>query len=183
MTTNPSTRLSHPLVVAYLNDLERALATADPQERLDTLTSVTEHLAEALGEGAPTTEHVQAVLDDLGSVEQIAAAATPAPPAPAVAEASAQAPTRKDWVPPALLATAIVSLVLPLIGALLALACIVTAALLLRADSPRRPLLVATIAVSVLTLLVTGVILVTNIAWSGMTFESTSTSVVATQTP
>ncbi|NTV38805.1 MAG: hypothetical protein HGA51_02445 [Demequinaceae bacterium] len=177
MTEAPQTALSHPLVVAYLADLDRALASADAQERLDTVTAVTEHLTDALGgdtlgiDAEPTAAQVQAVLDELGSVEKIADAATPASAPPAsVAPAGEQ--QRGSWTAPALLATAIVSLVLPFLGAILAIGCIVAAAVLLRGENPRRSMLRATIAVSVVTLVVTAALVVGTLAWSTYTVTS-----------
>jgi uncharacterized membrane protein len=176
MNQAPQTGLSHPLVVAYLADLDRALASADPQERQDTVTAVTEHLTDALGGDAePTTEQVRAVLDELGSVEKIADAATPASAAPASAPATKEKP-RGSWIAPALLATAIVSLVLPFFGALLAIGCIVAAVVLLRADAPRRGLLRATIAVSIVTLLVTAALVVGSLAWTTFSVSSVTES-------
>jgi len=167
MTKAPQTGLSHPLVVAYLGDLDRALASADPQERLDTVTAVTEHLTDALGDEAePTTEQVRAVLEELGSVEKIADAATPASPASPAWASSTEEQPRGSWVAPALLATAIVSLVLPLLGGALAIGCIVTAVVLLRGDSPRRPLLIATIVVSSVTLVITAVLVLGTLAFT-----------------
>ncbi|UJP41099.1 HAAS signaling domain-containing protein [Cellulomonas palmilytica] len=79
----------HPLVAAYLADLERALVAADPREREDTLDAVREHLLEALG-AKPSTADVTEVLTDLGSVDVIAASVTPAGRPPVVALAAAQ---------------------------------------------------------------------------------------------
>ena len=173
MTKAPQTGLSHPLVVAYLGDLDRALASADPQERLDTVTAVTEHLTDALGgEAEPTTEQVRAVLDELGSVEKIADAATPATPASPTSALATDEKPRGNWIAPALLATAIVSLVLPFFGALLAIGCLVAAVVLLRGDAPRRGLLHATIAVSIVTLAITALLAVGALAFS--TFSVTS---------
>ena len=175
MTKAPHTGLSHPLVVAYVADLERALASADPQERLDTVTAVTEHLTDALGgdtlgiDTEPTTAQVQAVLEELGSVEKIADAATPASAPHASAPPASAAPAgeqqRGSWTAPALLATAIVSLVLPFLGAILAIGCIVAAAVLLRGGNPRRGPLRATIAVSIVTLVITVLLVVGTMAW------------------
>ena len=172
MTNAPQTGLSHPLVVAYLADLDRALASADPQERLDTVTAVTEHLTDALGgEAEPTTEQVRAVLDELGSVEKIADAATPASAASGQAPSAGEQP-RGSWTAPALLATAIVSLAIPFLGGLIAIGCLVAAVVLLRGDAPRRGLLHATIAVSIVTLAITALLAVGALAFS--TFSVTS---------
>jgi uncharacterized membrane protein len=167
MTNSTNEALSHPLVVAYLADLDRALASADAQERLDTLASVTEHLTDALaGDAEPTTAHVQSVLDELGSVEQIANAATPASASPA------EEPRRGQWVAPALLGAAIVSLLSPFVGALLAVGCLVAAIVLLRGDTPRRGMLRATIGVSIATLVVNALMAMGLLAFT--TFSSTS---------
>ena len=169
MTMAPHAGLSHPLVVAYLGDLERALASADAQERLDTITAVTEHLTDALGGWTnPTTEQVRAVLDELGSVEQIATATTPAP------AVLTDEPPRGQWTAPVLLAASFVSLAIPFFGALLAIGCLVTAIVLLRGGAPRRGLLRATIAVSSVTLLVTAVLAVGTLAWSTVTVSTDS---------
>lgn len=193
MTMAPHAGLSHPLVVAYLADLERALASADSQERLDTVTAVTEHLTDALGADAePTTAQVRDVLEELGSVERIADAATPAS-APPASVSSADEKPRGSWTAPALLATAIVSLVLPFLGALLAIGCIVAAIVLLRGEKPRRPLLRATIAVSIVTLVITAVLAagtlaftnfnVTGVTESGGPAVSSQAAVVPTTGP
>jgi len=189
MNTTPNAGLSHPLVVAYLDDLERALSSADQQERVDTLASVREHLTDALaGDAEPTTKQVRAVLDELGSVEQIAAAATPAVATPAVATPAAATPSsplrastlpastapsstapaetkqERAWVAPALLAASIVSLVIPVFGALMAIGCIVTAVVLLRTGAPRRNFLHGSIAVSIVALIINAVLVLGSLA-------------------
>lgn len=60
----------HPLVAAYLDDLDRALSGADDGERRDVLASVREHIDEAMAGGRG--QDVGRVLDDLGPVEHIA---------------------------------------------------------------------------------------------------------------
>jgi hypothetical protein len=178
MNKTPSTGLTHPLVAAYLSDLERALASADQQERIDTIAAVREHLTDALGgadadaeaDAEPTTEQVRAVLDELGSVDQIAAAATPA---------SAPLTEKKQeggWAAPALMAASIVSLVIPLYGAGLAIGCLVTALVLLRSAAPRRNFLHATVAVSIVTLVVTLLLVMFSLAWFNVSGGSTSVS-------
>lgn len=177
------TALTHPLVVAYLGDLERALSSTDPQERLDTLTAVTEHVTEALvGNAHPTTEQVQAVLDELGPVERIANAATPAS---AVLGSPSDDTERRQWVAPTLLAVSIVSLFIPFVGALLAIACLVTAIVLLRGDAPRRGMLRAAIGVSIATLVFTALAAFGLLAWttfSGSSVTETGDSMVVTST-
>jgi thiol:disulfide interchange protein len=171
MNKTPSTGLSHPLVAAYLSDLEQALQFADQQERIDTIAAVREHLTDALGEddadAGPTTEQVRAVLDELGSVEQIAASATPAsaPPTPPASTLQGDRKPEGSWAAPALLAVAIVSLVLPLYGAVLAIGCLVTAVVLLRSGAPRRNFLQATMAVSIVSLVVTLLLVVFSLAF------------------
>lgn len=188
MNDTPSSGLSHPLVVAYLNDLERALSSADQQEHIDTIAAVREHLTDALGvdglgsdadaDAGPTTEQVRAVLDELGSVEQIAASATPAS-APSTQPASTPPGERKQeggWAAPALLAVSIVSLVIPLFGAVLAIGCLVAAVVLLRGGAPRRNFLRATVAVSVVTLVATLLLVVFSLAFFNAGGGATSVS-------
>lgn len=176
MNMTPSTGLSHPLVAAYLSDLERALSAADQQERIDTIASVREHLTDALGvdglgaDAEPTTEQVRAVLDELGSVEQIAASATPASAPPA------EKRQEGGWAAPALLAASIVSLVIPLFGAVLAIGCLITSVLLLRGGAPRRNVLHATVAVSIVTLVLTAVLVLFSLAFFNVNGSSTSVS-------
>ncbi|MCP2285944.1 hypothetical protein APR04_004880 [Promicromonospora umidemergens] len=68
-----------PLVDAYLADLDRALASADPRERAETVAAVREHAAESLARHGTDNESARRVLDELGPVETIAAEVTPAP--------------------------------------------------------------------------------------------------------
>lgn len=68
-----------PLIEAYLADLDRALAAADPRERAETVAAVREHAAESLARYDTDEESARRVLDELGPVETIAAEATPAP--------------------------------------------------------------------------------------------------------
>lgn len=115
--------LRDPLVAAYLAELDQALAGADPRERSDTVAAVREHLADALA-GEHTRGRVAEVLADLGPVDQIAAAATPAgTPTPVAVPV---------WRPRLTLVMAVASLVLvvliPVIAVPLALAALVLAA-------------------------------------------------------
>ena len=68
-----------PLVEAYLADLDRALASADPRERAETVAAVREHAAELLARYGRDDESARRVLAELGPVEAIAAEVTPAP--------------------------------------------------------------------------------------------------------
>jgi hypothetical protein len=74
MTTTPFP----PLVEAYLADLERALASSEPRERAETLAAVREHAAESLALHGADDAGASRVLDELGPVDAIAAASTPA---------------------------------------------------------------------------------------------------------
>ncbi|MFD7311081.1 HAAS signaling domain-containing protein [Promicromonospora sp. NPDC059942] len=76
MTTTPE---FPPIVDAYLADLDRALASADPRERAETLAAVHEHAAEALDRHGWDDAAASRVLDELGPVDAIAAEVTPAP--------------------------------------------------------------------------------------------------------
>jgi hypothetical protein len=87
MTTTPD---FPPLVEAYLADLDRALAAADPRERAETVAAVREHAAESLARHGTDDESARRVLDELGSVEVIAAETSPAP-LPAVPARTAEA--------------------------------------------------------------------------------------------
>ncbi|WP_020013505.1 HAAS signaling domain-containing protein [Promicromonospora sukumoe] len=74
-----------PLVEAYLADLDRALASADPRERAETMAAVREHANESLTLHGTDDESARRVLAELGPVEAIAAEATPATPPAATA--------------------------------------------------------------------------------------------------
>lgn len=65
-----------PLVVAYLVDLDRALAGADPADRLEIVDAVREHIDAALAElgASPTQAEVAGVLRRLGTADDVAAA-------------------------------------------------------------------------------------------------------------
>lgn len=78
MSHGNAAREKHPLVEAYLADLDRALSGADPREREDAIAGVREHIESLLAEGQHDSTTVEAVLGQLGPVEQIASEATPA---------------------------------------------------------------------------------------------------------
>ncbi|MBF5082637.1 hypothetical protein [Quadrisphaera sp. INWT6] len=151
----------HPLVHAYLSDLGRALAGADPRERADVLDGVREHLDEALGDGAPVeTADVRRVLADLGPVEAIAAQATraelPAPPtSSSVASPAAVAPASDTTSLVALITAIVASAVffIPFVSIPLAVASLVTAAVHLRRPGARKGRCWAAVAVASATLL------------------------------
>ena len=146
---------AHPLVAAYLSDLELALGDTDPQEREDTLAAIREHIEEALDGSPHDAATAAAVLSGLGPVERIAATATPAvvPATPADAASSASA-----WTSTALLTCAVVSFigafVFPWVAAPVAVGTIVGAAILLRRGSGRPGFLRTSIVFSIVTLLI-----------------------------
>ena len=65
-----------PLVAAYLADLDRALAGADPADRLEIVDAVREHIEASLAElgASPTQAEVAGVLRRLGTADDVAAA-------------------------------------------------------------------------------------------------------------
>lgn len=65
-----------PLVAAYLADLDRALAGADPADRLEIVDAVREHIDTAVAElgAAPTQAEIAGVLRRLGTADDVAAA-------------------------------------------------------------------------------------------------------------
>jgi len=124
-----------PLVEAYLADLDRALSDADPRERAETLAAVREHAAESLARHGTDDDSARRVLDELGSVDTIAAEATPATPAPAPRPGAAPTPAADVW----LVVLAVVSLglfVVPVVAA----AAVVWAAVRLRSGAGNRTL-------------------------------------------
>ena len=148
MTTTRTAMNKHPLVEAYLADLDRALRGSDPREHAEILASVAEHIDEALPD-APSTGDVSRVLAELGPVDAIAASTTPAEPH------DTGHPPR--WLPALSLAMAGASLALlllnPFVALPLALAALVMGLVQLRADTSSRPLTWAAVAVSTATLL------------------------------
>jgi hypothetical protein len=73
-----------PLVTAYLADLDRALAGADPADRIEIVDAVREHIDAELG-ASPTQAEIAAVLRRLGTADDVAAAwavGADRPPAP-----------------------------------------------------------------------------------------------------
>ena len=65
-----------PLVTAYLADLDRALAGADPADRLEIVDAVREHIDAALAElgASPAQAEIAALLRRLGTADEVAAA-------------------------------------------------------------------------------------------------------------
>ncbi|MFE5310685.1 HAAS signaling domain-containing protein [Isoptericola sp. NPDC056605] len=95
MTTTPA---FPPLIEAYLADLERALAASEPRERAETLAAVQEHAAESLALHGSDDAGARRVLDELGPVDAIAAASTPASPAAAAPGAATTTPAADVWL-------------------------------------------------------------------------------------
>ncbi|MDO5734937.1 MAG: hypothetical protein Q4P15_00515 [Propionibacteriaceae bacterium] len=75
------TSVNHPLVLAYLQQLESALFALPADERAIIVDDVTEHIADSLRDGQvpPDSAHVRAVLDSLGDPVAIATEAGTAP--------------------------------------------------------------------------------------------------------
>ena len=81
---------THPLVAAYLEELDGLLAGIEPRERADVMLGVREHLDGALGATGGTDQEVREALAELGPPQlvaneayagrQPATAATPAAP-------------------------------------------------------------------------------------------------------
>lgn len=78
-----TTPVAHPLVSAYLRDLELLLHGVEPGERAEVLGGVREHLDASLVPGA-TDDDVRAVLAELGSPHSVADEAYAGRPAPAL---------------------------------------------------------------------------------------------------
>lgn len=68
------------LLETYFADLDRALIGADPRERAETIQAMREDALEMLGQYGTSEQTAERVIAGFGPVEQIAAAATPAPP-------------------------------------------------------------------------------------------------------
>lgn len=94
---------THPLVEAYLRDLEALLTGLGPGERAEVLSGVREHIEDALvGGPQPGAREVQTVLAELGPPEAVAdeayaglpAASPPAPP-------QRRRTLERGWVPAA----------------------------------------------------------------------------------
>ena len=92
--------VTHPMIEAYLTELDRMLAGIDPAERAEVLSGVREHLVGALaGRTAVTDEDVRSVLAELGPPQAVAdeayagrgSATAPSAPKPGVMS--------RGWVP------------------------------------------------------------------------------------
>lgn len=151
MTTARTPMTHHPLVDAYLADLDRSLAGADPRERAETLAAVREHIDEALQE---RPDAVREVLAELGPVDAIAASTTPAP-----------APRTPSRLPAVTLLVAVVGLAVlvvnPFVAVPLALTALVLAVVQLRRHRPRPALSWAALVVAAATLLAAALLALT----------------------
>lgn len=111
MTTPPVT---HPMVGAYLNELDRLLAGIDPGERAEVLSGVREHLVGALaGRTAVTDEDVRGVLAELGPPQAVADEAYAGRGTGAAPTGTRPSVMTRSWVP-------VVVAVAQLIGLLMA---------------------------------------------------------------
>jgi hypothetical protein len=112
---------THPLVAAYLTELEQLLAGIDPAERAEVLSGVREHVEVSLPTGgAASDEEVRAVLTELGPPQAVAdeayaglpAASQPSPP-------QSRPALERAWVPAAvaiLLSLALLSIISTSLG-------------------------------------------------------------------
>jgi hypothetical protein len=137
----------HPMVEAYLADLDRALSGSDPREHAETMSAVREHLTDAVPPDA-TAEQVRQALDELGPVETIAASTTQSTPSPG-------RPGTDRLAISALIAAVAGMLLLipvPFIGAPLALIALITGIAHLRTTRQGDPLAWTAVVISALTL-------------------------------
>jgi uncharacterized membrane protein len=97
-----STPVSHPLVGAYLRDLEMLLHGIEPGERAEVLSGVHEHLELSLGPDA-SDDDVRHTLAELGSPQSVADEAhtgrTPESSRPAPPPPTAVSVMSRSWVP------------------------------------------------------------------------------------
>ena len=133
MTTRPDT--AERMIDAYLGDLERALRDLEADERDEVVTSVREHIDAAIRDagGQLTADNVEAVLRDLGPVEQIARDAD----APQRDSTSAAGSQREGWLLVALGLLSLPLLVNPFIAVPLALGVAAAAGVAMRRTSGR----------------------------------------------
>lgn len=140
-----------PLITAYVTSLERALAHAEDRDEI--VTSVCEHIVEALGDSDPADpETVRSVLEELGPVERIAAVSGATTPG-----GESDAPSN-SWAAKAAAVAAFLSLVLvyvlPFIAVPLAIGSLLSGLLMLPGNSSRHGPAWLAIAVSTASLLI-----------------------------
>jgi hypothetical protein len=162
----------HPLIRAYLVDLERALVGVDEAERTEVLASIREHLEAALdGAEDPGATEVEAVLARLGPVERIASEA--------VGDQSPADPLRSrwpTWIGSLLAALAGLCVLLFLANPAAVLPVAVTVGIvavvgLRRGERPRRRYWTA-IVLTIVTLLLTVLAVIATIAYSNLESET-----------
>ena len=159
MTTRPDATAER-LIDAYLGDLERALGGLEHDERDEVVTSVREHIDAAMRDagGQPTADDVDAVLRDLGPVEQIARDAD-APGGQWPQHTSADEPQREGWVLVALALLSLPLLLNPFVAVPLALGVAAAAGVAMRRTSGRvRRRYQLAVTASLATLCIAGVL-------------------------
>ena len=134
-----SVDLTHPLVADYLSRLDVAAAVLPTSRRTDLVAEIREHLTEALAgtdQGPEGELAVRAVLDRLGTPDEIVAAETAAggegPPLSALlpvigSGGTAPPPGRSVWGPIevfAVVGLTVGNFVLPVVGPLIGLVCV-----------------------------------------------------------
>ena len=158
MTSRPPHRTSGPpqaLIDAYLADLGHALSDLDASERDDVVASVREHIDTALSEHdhEPTAHEVEALLGQLGSVDQIARDAGDG--TERLERSARNIGSRDGWIPVALAGLSLVLFWFPLVAVPLALGAGIAAAISIRSarDPAKRRYRIA-ITLSVATVLI-----------------------------
>ncbi|MFO7960577.1 MAG: hypothetical protein R6U94_06500 [Nitriliruptoraceae bacterium] len=158
MTSRPPHPTSGPhraLIGAYLVDLEHALSGLDAAERDDVVGSVREHIDTALSEydREPTVHEVEALLGQLGSVDQTARDADDG--TDRSDRVTPDAGSRDGWILVALAGLSLVLFWFPLVSVPLALGAGIAAAISLRGarDPAKRRYRIA-ITLSVATVLI-----------------------------
>lgn len=158
MASRPSDRTCGPnerLIDAYLADLEHALSDTDDGDRDDVVASVREHIETALSEydREPTVHEVEALLGQLGSVDQIARDAGDG--TERSGRDAQDAGSRDGWILVALAGLSLVLFWFPLVAVPLALGAGIAAAISLRGarDPAKRRYRIA-ITLSFVTILI-----------------------------
>jgi len=153
----------HPMVEAYLADLDRALSASDPREHAETMSAVREHLTDAIAPDA-TTEQVRRALDELGPVEAIAASTTQSTPPPTPERAGIDGLAISALIAAA--AGMLLLVPLPFIGAPLALIALITGIAHLRTTRQGKPLAWTAVVISALTLAISLIFAITLLSVS-----------------
>ena len=168
----------HPMVEAYLADLDRALSGSDPREHAETMSAVREHLTDAVPPDA-TAEQIRQALDELGPVETIAASTTQSTPSPG-------RPGINGLAVCALITAAACMLFLaplPFISAPLALIALIAGIVHLRTSRRGRPLAWTAVVIAALTLVTSLVLAMTLLAVSNSPSPQQPHPVQTTQQP